>query len=115
MEFHDPPPLTHDQAEEVLGAALEQADEPHDPNEVLVGLALHDPDAEFVERWCIAIGADSPDPWLRVTAALSIGHLARRFGAVSDEARDLVRSIASDEDLDGRRLDALKDVEQYSA
>jgi hypothetical protein len=55
--------------------------------------------------------------WLRGLASLCIGsHLARRFGAVSPEAAELVRELAVDSELravNPQVLEALEDLDLF--
>ncbi|MEU1889454.1 hypothetical protein ABZ491_28715 [Micromonospora rifamycinica] len=108
--YEDPPLVSHGLADEVLTAALEGRDQPLSPNSVLVGLALHDDDRLFVERWCYRIAQDCADLWLVATASLCLGHLARRFGYLEPASVVLVRQLAERTDLDGRVFSALEDV-----
>jgi hypothetical protein len=89
MSYEDPPLLPHDAAaaafEAVLGGDLPE----YDPNSVLIGLGLYDSDRGFVEQWAVLIGERTNDASLRDSAALALGHLARRFGEISDEGRAL--------------------------
>ncbi|MFD5323560.1 hypothetical protein [Streptomyces sp. NPDC127092] len=86
---------------------------------VLVGTALNDDDAEFIEYWCVQVGtrAVSGSPLLGL-AGLCLGHAARRFGRLSDEALALVESLAAraeadSTDVDGRALDGYDDVRSF--
>ncbi|MCX5000341.1 hypothetical protein [Streptomyces longwoodensis] len=61
--------------------------------------------------------AHSGSPLLGL-AALCLGHNARRFGRLGDEALALVRSLAAraeadPQDVDGRALDGLDDVRSF--
>jgi hypothetical protein len=49
-----------------------------------------------VEGWCVHLGRAAPDPGMRAVAALGVGYLALRFGTVSPEASELVRTLAAD-------------------
>ncbi|TYK44656.1 hypothetical protein FXF68_34130 [Actinomadura decatromicini] len=86
----------------------------------LVGLALRCDDRGYVERWCLRIGNGLPPghPLLGLSA-LCVGHLSRRFGVVSDEARALVEELAArcerdPSDVDGNALSGLEDVHSYA-
>ena len=85
---------------------------------MLIGLALFDDDREYLERWCIRVGREAPDLWLRGSAALCVGtHIARRFGTVSDEAAQLVRDLAEDDavrNANPQVIDALDDLEIFA-
>jgi hypothetical protein len=80
---------------------------------VIIGLALFDDDQGFVETWCTKLGLRARDPGLRGAAALSAGHLARRFGTLAAETRAMVNAVVADDDVDGRKHDALDDVETF--
>lgn len=86
---------------------------------VLVGTALNDGDAEFVEHWCVQVGtrAVSGSPLLGL-AGLCLGHAARRFGRLSDAALVLAQSLATraeadPTDVDGRAVDGYDDVRSF--
>ena len=86
---------------------------------MLVGTALNCDDAEFVEHWCVQVGtrAASGSPILGL-AGLCLGHVARRFGRLSDEALVLVRTLATraeadPADVDGRAVGGYDDVGSY--
>lgn len=86
---------------------------------VLVGTALNDGDAEFVERWCVQVGTRAvPGSPLLGLAGLCLGHTARRFGRLSDEALALAQSLAAraeadPSDVDGRAQDGYDDVRSF--
>lgn len=86
---------------------------------VLVGTALNDNDAEFVEHWCMEVGTRAiPGSPLLGLAGLCLGHTARRFGRLSDEALALAKSLAAraeadPSDVDGRALDGYDDVRSF--
>jgi hypothetical protein len=121
VRYEEPPHLDHTAASLILEAALqgEMPQEPkeQEPNSVLVGLALFDDDAGFVEAWCLRVGREAPDLWLRGTAALCIGtHLARRFGRASPDAEQLVRDLAENDAVrcvNPQVGDALEDLEHF--
>jgi|GEM_PF-3180974 len=114
--FRDPPALPHD----VVVAALERA--LHDPSaeddaaRALVGAALHDDDAAFVERVCVEAGTRArPGSPLLGLAGLCLGHAARRFGRLGDDALAVARSLAAraeadPADVDPRAVDGYDDV-----
>ena len=119
LRFENPPALPHDLVAEALERAL--ADRVHEPEaaDVLVGSALNDDDREFVEHWCVEVGtrAVSGSPLLGL-AGLCLGHTARRFGRLSDEAVALVKSLAKraeadPTDVDGRACDGFDDVRSF--
>jgi hypothetical protein len=76
VRYEEPPHIAHDEADQVLRAALRGETTQPDVNSVLVGLALDDDDRAFVERWCVRIARRAPDLWLRGLASLCIGRRA---------------------------------------
>jgi hypothetical protein len=113
--YEQPPLVTHSVADDVLGTTLAGAEPTMEPNAVLIGLALADEDRSFVERWCLRVARESADPALIATAALCLGHLARRFGVLERESVELVRHLAARSDLDSRVLSANEDVDFFLA
>ncbi|GAA0618118.1 hypothetical protein GCM10010394_55570 [Streptomyces crystallinus] len=104
---------------ETLERALGDRSAEGEAAEVLVGTALNDDDPEFVERWCVQVGmrAVSGSPLLGL-AGLCLGHTARRFGRLSDDALALaellaVRAEADPTDVDGRAVDGYDDVRSF--
>ena len=119
LRFENPPALPHADVVEILNNAL--ADRSVEPSaaEALVGIALNDDDREFIERCCLDVGtrAVSGSPLLGL-AGLCLGHTARRFGYLSDEAVGLAELLAARADahpfdVDGRALDGRDDIRWY--
>jgi hypothetical protein len=113
VRYEKPPHLSHDEAAAVLEQALTAPETSH-ASAVLIGLALYDDDEAFVERWCRRLGRDAADPALRGSAALAAAQLAKRFGTLAPETRAMVRSVAADPAVDGRKQDALADIERFA-
>ncbi|SEG76280.1 hypothetical protein SAMN05216223_11071 [Actinacidiphila yanglinensis] len=119
LSFDNPPPLPHEVVAEVLERALHDRSAEGEAAGVLVGIALNDDDAEFVEHWCLQVGTRAvPGSPLLGLAGLCLGHTARRFGRLGDEALALARSLAAradtdPEDVDGRALDGYDDVRSF--
>jgi hypothetical protein len=86
----------------------------------LVSLALRCDDREYVEAWCLRLGRGLPSGHHMLgLSALCIGHLSRRFGYVSSEARALVEELAArcrndPTDVGGNAITGLGDVEGYA-
>ncbi|MFF5497735.1 hypothetical protein [Streptomyces aquilus] len=106
---------------ETLERALRDRPAEGEAAQVLVGTALNDDDQGFVEYWCVRVGtrAVSGSPLLGL-AGLCLGHTARRFGHLGDEARALAESLAAraeadPSDVDGRALDGFDDVRDFHA
>jgi hypothetical protein len=85
--------LPHEVVVEMRERALGDRWDETEAASVLVGSALNDDDREFVEHWCMEVGmrAVSGSPLLGL-AGLCLGHTARRFGRLSDEALALAAS-----------------------
>lgn len=105
----------HAQADEVLRKALREEVARSEAAAVLVGLALHDDDQLFVERWCRRIAQESGDVRLVVTAWLCLSRVARRFGCVEAESATLVRQLAQRRDIDERIYPTLDEVVLFLA
>ncbi|MGW8760901.1 hypothetical protein ACWGN5_00200 [Streptomyces sp. NPDC055815] len=119
LSFENPPALPHDVVVETLERALCDRSAEGEAADVLVGAALNDDDAEFVEHWCVQVGtrAVSGSPLLGL-AGLCLGHTARRFGRLSDEALALAQSLSTraetdPADVDGRAVDGYDDVRSF--
>ncbi|MFE0698837.1 hypothetical protein [Streptomyces sp. NPDC058872] len=119
LSFEDPPAPPHEVVVETLERALRDRSVEAEAAEVLVGTALNDDDAEFVEHWCVQVGTRAvPGSPLLGLAGLCLGHAARRFGRLGDEALGLVQSLAARAeadpgDVDGRAVDGYDDVRSF--
>ncbi|MGY5015132.1 hypothetical protein ACWCY6_45025 [Streptomyces sp. 900105755] len=119
LSFENPPALPHEAVVEALERALYDRLAEGEAASVLVGTALNDNDAEFVEHWCMEVGTRAvPGSPLLGLAGLCLGHTARRFGRLSDEALALAKSLAAraeadPSDVDGRALDGYDDVRSF--
>ncbi|MGY5060709.1 hypothetical protein ACWDFR_42740 [Streptomyces sp. 900105755] len=119
LSFENPPALPHEAVVEALERALYDGLAEGEAASVLVGTALNDNDAEFVEHWCMEVGTRAiPGSPLLGLAGLCLGHTARRFGRLSDEALALAKSLAAraeadPSDVDGRALDGYDDVRSF--
>ncbi|MFE5899289.1 hypothetical protein ACFQ67_18095 [Streptomyces sp. NPDC056488] len=113
LSFGNPLALSHEVVVETLERALRDRSAEGEAAGVLVGTALNDDDAEFVEHWYVQVGtrAASGSPLLGL-AGLCLGHTARRFGRLGHEALALAESLAvrteeDPTDVDGRAVDRL--------
>ncbi|MFD3556295.1 hypothetical protein ACFWWA_29965 [Streptomyces goshikiensis] len=119
LSCENPPALPHEVVVEVLGRALRDRSAEGEAASVLVGSALNDDDRGFVEHWCTEVGRRAvPGSPLLGLAGLCLGHTARRFGHLSDEALALaealaVRAEADPSDVDGRALDGFDDIRSF--
>ncbi|MEU5811567.1 hypothetical protein [Streptomyces sp. NPDC047718] len=117
--FHTPPALPHDEVAEALERALRDRWREAEAADALVGSALNDDDREFVEHWCVEVGTRAaPGSPLLGLAGLCLGHTARRFGRLGEEALALVESLAAraeadPSDVDGRALDGWDDARSF--
>ncbi|MFE7779374.1 hypothetical protein ACFU5O_37045 [Streptomyces sp. NPDC057445] len=119
LSFENPPALPHAVVVETLERALRDRSAEGEAAGVLVGAALNDDDADFVEFWCVKVGTRAvPGSPLLGLAGLCLGHTARRFGRLSDEALALAQSLAARAeadltDVDGRAVDGYDDVRSF--
>ncbi|OII66247.1 hypothetical protein BJP40_14000 [Streptomyces sp. CC53] len=119
MSFENPPALSHAVVVETLERALRDRSTEGEAAGVLVGTSLNDDDADFVEFWCVQVGTRAvPGSPLLGLAGLCLGHTARRFGRLSDEALALAESLAAraeaePTDVDGRAVDGYDDVRSF--
>jgi hypothetical protein len=119
LGFENPPALPHAVVVETLERALRDRSAEGEAAGVLVGTALNDDDADFVEFWCVQVGMRAvPGSPLLGLAGLCLGHAARRFGRLSDEALALAKSLAAraeaePTDVDGRAVDGYDDVRSF--
>ncbi|MEU4318122.1 hypothetical protein AB0F85_15075 [Nocardia fluminea] len=104
---------------ETLERALRDRAAEGEAADVLVGTALNCDDAEFIEHWCVQVGTRgvSGSPLLGL-AGLCLGHTARRFGHLSDEALTLAKSLAAraeadPSDVDTRAVDGYDDIRDF--
>ncbi|MFD5475774.1 hypothetical protein [Streptomyces sp. NPDC127105] len=119
LSFENPPALPHEVVIETMERALRDRSSEGEAADVLAGAALNDDDADFVEHWCVQVGTRAvPGSPLLGLAGLCLGHTARRFGRLSDEALALAQSLAAraeadPADVDGRALDGYDDVRSF--
>lgn len=111
--------MTHAAVVETLERALRTRTAEGEAATALVGTALNCEDEEFIEHCCVQVGtrAASGSPLLGL-AGLCLGHTARRFGRLSDEALALAKLLAAraeadPSDVDGRALDGYDDIRSF--
>jgi hypothetical protein len=107
MEYRSPKPRAKADAERIFTDG-----DPEEASEAIIAAALHYEDREWVESWIIRL-SQHEDPATRSAAAVSLGHLARLHGEVSDAAVDAVRSLLSEELTAGSAGDGLDDVAMF--
>jgi hypothetical protein len=107
---------TYESIEPVGREEAEAAFQSGDPSEVvraLLGLALHDPDLEWVQSQCFRL-ASHPDVWVRRNVATSLGHLARIHRRLDVErVTSLLDQLASDPEVAGWVEDAWDDLHMF--
>ncbi|MFI1169971.1 hypothetical protein [Streptomyces melanogenes] len=119
LRFENPPALPHEVVVQMLERALLDRSAEGEAASALVGTALNDDDADFVDHWCVQIGTRAaPGSPLLGLAGLCLGHAARRFGRLSDEALALAEALAAraeadPTDVDGRASDGYDDVRSF--
>jgi hypothetical protein len=119
QSFVNPPALPHPVVVDALERGIRDRAAEVPAANALVGIALNDDDREFIESCCLEVGtrAATGNPLLGL-AGLCLGHAARRFGHLSDQAIAMVESLAAraeanPSDVDGRALDGRDDVRWY--
>jgi len=119
LGFENPSALPHDVVREVVERAIVDRRGEAAAADALVGIALNDDDREFIERCCLEVGARAESgSSLLGLAGLCLGHAARRFGQVGDQAVALAESLATraqadPSDVDARALDGWADIRWY--
>jgi hypothetical protein len=118
--FENPPALPHHVVSEIVERAISDRSGEAAAADALVGIALKDDDREVIERCCLGVGAraEAGSPLLGL-AGLCLGHAARRFGFISDQALALAeslaaRALADPSDVDARALDGLEDIRWFT-
>jgi hypothetical protein len=117
--FQNPPALPHEVVVEALERALHDPTVEGDAASMLVGSALNDDDEEFIELLCAMVGTRAaPGSPLLGLAGLCLGHTARRFGRLSDDAQALAESLAAraeadPSDVDTRAVDGYDDIRSF--
>jgi len=105
---------------DLIRAALADPTQEPAAADALVGIALYDDDQVFAERCCIEVGSQAASgSQMLGLAGLCLGHVARRFRHVSDDARALAESLAAratadPSDVDTRAIDGLDDLHQFT-
>lgn len=81
--------------------------------DALTRLALHDPDPEWLETLLMA-NLSKPDPWVRGTAALCLGHVGRIHGKLNLETViPALERLLEDPETEGKASDALDDIKMF--
>ncbi|WP_139131775.1 hypothetical protein [Streptomyces sp. WMMB 714] len=107
MEYRSPQPKTKAESERIFIEGR-----PEEVSEAIIAAALHDEDREWVERWVIHLSRHE-NPSTRSAAAISLGHLARLHGEVSQTAIEAIRHLLTDERTAGSAGDGLDDVAMF--
>jgi len=108
VRFEQPQWRPHDEAEAIFAGGDNAA-----ICDALVGAALHDGDAAWVESWCARL-AGSQSVEVRGAAVTCLAHVARRFGAIRPNSVALLRRLRKDPEVSGRAADALDDVRTFT-
>jgi hypothetical protein len=108
MRYEDPEPVEHGEAVVVFAG-----DDSDLISRTIVGLALHDPDGEWVEDHCWRL-AEQADPAVRGAAGLCLGHIARRFGCIRPQSWSVARRLCDDPTTDSRPCDGLDDMRTFA-
>lgn len=81
--------------------------------DALVRVTFHDPDWQWVQRWCVHfLGFDSDE--VRGLAATCLGHVARIHRTLDRElVVPMLERLTADPAIGGRAGDALDDIRQF--
>lgn len=107
MEYRSPEPKSKAESERIFVDGS-----PEEASEAIIAAALNYEDREWVESWIIRL-TQHENPSTRSAAAISLGHLARLHGEVSDTAVEAIRSLLADELTAGSAGDGLDDVAMF--
>lgn len=109
-EYRESEPLTRKDAERILvcGTVVELTN-------ALIAIALSEDDAEYAGQYVMSC-VRHPDPQIRATAVLCLGHFARIHGTLPAGARDVVAAAMLDDDIDirGQALAADDDIRMFA-
>lgn len=108
MQCESPEPILPEEAEEVFLKG-----QPEDVSRALVSSALSGENRQWLEQWIIRLSRHQ-DPAVRSSSAVSLGHLARLRGEVSQEAVDSVSRLREDALTVGAAENALEDIEIFA-
>ena len=93
VHYHDPAWRPHNEVEAIFASGSEEA-----ICDALVGAALKDDDAAWIESWCVTL-AESQSDAIRGLAATCLGHVARRFETIRPESVALLSRLSADPEL----------------
>jgi hypothetical protein len=81
---------------------------------ILVAVALHEADLEWAQSYCLSLAAH-PNENVRGNAILGFGHLARRFGQLTAEAKPIIEAALTDSSafVRGQAVASADDVGQF--
>lgn len=106
MKYRAPEPRSNAESEIFLDGR------PEEVSEALIAAALYGEDREWAEGWVVRL-SQHENPSTRSAAAVSLGHLARLHGEVSEAAVEAVRALLTDELTAGSAGDGLDDVAMF--
>lgn len=109
-QFEEAASYSHDD----VRAALRR-DGAQELRQVVVAVALNDASYPFALELCVRL-ASHRDSTVRGNALLGFGHLARRFGEISDEGRALVKAGLADAEphVRAQSESAFDDIELFA-
>lgn len=108
MKYEEPTPTTKSEAKRILASSdLDRV------REVLVYVALNEPDWRWVQEWCLRLLAH--DDWsVRALAATCVGHVARIHRQLDlDRCLPALRALLDVPETCGYAESALEDVEMF--
>jgi hypothetical protein len=107
MQYESPEPIPPVEAEDVF-----RNGRPEEVSRALIAAALSGKDRQWVEQWVVRLSRHQ-DVGVRSTSAVSLGHIARLHGEVSQEALEAVSVLRGDERAAGAAENALEDIEIF--
>lgn len=104
VHYESPGSLTPADAEEIF-----RHGQPEEVSRALIASALSGENRRWLEQWLIRLSRH-PDPGVRSSSAVALGHLARLHGQVSREAMDAIAALRGDRHTVGAAENALEDI-----
>lgn len=81
---------------------------------ILVAVSLHEESLEWAQNYCLSLAAHSNE-FVRGNAILGFGHLARRFGVLTEEAKPIIQAALADSSafVQGQAVASADDAGQF--
>lgn len=86
--------------------------QPERVSRALIAAALSGESRIWTEQWAVRLSRHH-DPGVRSSSAVSLGHIARLHGEISQEAVEAVSALRGDDLTAGAAESALEDIEMF--